>query len=267
MLWEETVETVALIQFEERADLARNGIGWKDCGADWRELNSHAASIIGLSDLLNIGYEWMGRENADRLMQQLIHGCDYLCLCQQRASDLGLPDGAMVHELPNHTITILQDHGQAVVALAKAAKFVYEVDPESSMMYLDAAARAYDYLIHQCRPSTLGNFSHFSHGAPEGYVPNGFMTNDLLLMAWGGVELYASGVEAYKNDAVALMDQVLSRQVPASEAEDGLYGHFYTFEDKAFTEKAFIHHGLGHDTGVIVQPLSFSVGADVGSLA
>lgn len=251
VLWNETVETVALTQFEERAELARNGIGWKDCGADWRELNSHAATIIGFCDLLNLGYEWMGRDNADRLIDQIIHGCDYLCLCQQRAEDLGLPEGAMVHELPNHAITIPQDHGQAVVALAKAAKLVYEIDRESSMMYLNAAVRAYDYLLHLCRPSTLGNFSHYSHGAPEGYVPNGFMTNDLLLMAWGGVELYASGVDVYLHDAVAIMDQILERQVPKSEAEDGLYGHFYTFADKAFTEKAFMHHGLGHDTGVM----------------
>lgn len=251
LLWNETVEPVALQQFEERAELARNGIGWKDCGADWRELNSHASAIIGLCDLLNNGYEWMGRENADRLMDQIIHGCDYICLCQQRAEDLGLPDGAMVHELPNHPIIIPQDHGQAVVALAKASKLVYEVDRERGMLYLDTAARAFDYLIHECRPSNLGGFSHYAHGAPKGYIPNGFMTNDLLLMAWGGVELYNAGVEVYKNDAIAVMDIVLSRQVPQSKAEDGLYGHFYTFDDKAFTEKAFIHHGLGHDTGVM----------------
>jgi hypothetical protein len=29
-----------------------------------------------------------------------------------------------------------------------------------------------------------------------------------------------------------------------------LYGHFYTFADHAFTEKAFVHHHVGHDTGM-----------------
>ncbi len=251
LLWNETVETVALKQFEQRAEMARNGIGWKDCGADWREANSHAASIIGLCDLQNIGYEWLGRENADRLMDQIIHGCDYLCLCQQRAADLGLPDGALAHELPNHAVIIPQDQGQAVVALSKAARLVYEVDRERGMLYLDAAACAYDFLIHQCQPSRLGNFSHLSHGAPKEYLPNGFMTNDLIMMAWGGVELYASGCTEYQNDAIAIMEQILARQVPESAAEDGLFGHFYTFDDHAFTEKAFMHHHVGHDTGVM----------------
>ncbi len=249
ILWHESVETVALTQFERRAELARNGLGWKDCGSDWREVNSHASTIIGLSDLLNIGYEWLGRENAERLMNQIIQGCDYLCLCQQRAADLGFPDGALVHEIPNHPVVIPQDQGQAVVALSKAARLVYEVDRESGMMYLDAAASAYDFLIHRCKPAELGNFSPLNHGGPEGYQPKGFMTGDLLMMAWGGVELYASGCQVYKNDAIAIMDKVLARQLPEIEAEDGLYGHFYTFDDRAFTEKAFIHHHVGHDTG------------------
>lgn len=250
ILWNESIEKVALTQFEQRAALARNGIGWKDCGADWREVNSHAASIIGLTDLMSIGYEWMGREGSERLMEQIMQGCDYLCLCQQRAADLGLPDGALVHELPNHAVVIPQDQGQAVVALAKASRLVYEIDRQRGICYLQAAVDAYEYLVNRCEPSKLGNFSALSHGAPSDYTPSGFMTGDLLMMVWGGLELFASGRQEYQTMTVRLLDELLARQVPQDKAEDDLYGHFYTFADHAFTEKAFVHHHVGHDTGM-----------------
>ncbi|MFW5745161.1 MAG: hypothetical protein ACOC2D_17955, partial [Spirochaetota bacterium] len=45
LLWEKTVVPVALDGMEERQRRARNGIGWKDCGASWREANSHATMV------------------------------------------------------------------------------------------------------------------------------------------------------------------------------------------------------------------------------
>lgn len=103
-LWNETITAVALDQLEERAKRARNGNGWKDCGADWREANSHATTIIGLCDLLSIGYEWLSAGDVDRLAAQIQHGCDYLALCQDKAERIGHPKGALAHELPNHML-------------------------------------------------------------------------------------------------------------------------------------------------------------------
>ncbi|MGC1376920.1 MAG: hypothetical protein WA821_11875, partial [Anaerolineales bacterium] len=126
LLWHSTVKTIAIEQFERRAELARFGLGWKDCGSEWREVGSHTGALIGLLDLLNIGYEWLGRDDALRLAKQIMHGCDYLVTCQQRAADLGWETGAVVHEMPNHPTLIPQDQGQFVVALARAARHIYE---------------------------------------------------------------------------------------------------------------------------------------------
>lgn len=251
LLWDETIRTVAIEQFELRSELARFGKGWKDCGSDWREVGSHTGALIGLLDLLNIGYEWLGNTDSRRLAQQILHGCDFLVACQQRASDLGWPDGSLVHEIPNHAVLIPQDVGQSVVALAKASRYLYEIDPPRSLDYLERAARAYEFLTRQCRPSKLPHFSAKLHGAPERYLPTSFMTGDLLMMVWGAIELAISGRPMYLEEAVFRVREILRRQVRKENPEGEFYGHFYTFEDCLFTEKAFLHHHVGHDTSMM----------------
>lgn len=274
-LWHSTVKTVAIEQFERRAELARFGNGWKDCGSDMREVGSHTGALIGLLDLLNIGFEWLGREESLRLAKQIMHGCDYLITCQQRAADLGWEAGALVHEMPNNPVLILQDQGQFVVALAKAARHIYELDPQRGMDYLRRAAAAYEFLTRKCQPSTLPHFSAKLHGAPEGYLPSpltsvskeerpehraetdevmmqtGFMTGDLLMMVWGAVELAKSGKPQYLDEAVRRAGEILRRQATKDKPEGEFYGHFYAFDDLVYTEKAFIHHHIGHDTSMM----------------
>lgn len=257
-LWNSTVKAVAIEQFERRAELARFGLGWKDCGADWREVGSHTAALIGLLDLLNIGFEWLGRVDSLRLARQIIHGCDYLVTCQQRAADLGWEAGALVHEMPNHPVLIPQDQGQFVVALAKAARHIYELDRERGLDYLKRAAAAFEFLTRRCQPSSLPNFSAKLHGAheqyallPSGEQVRGFMTGDLLMMVWGAVELAKSGKPQHLDEAVVRATEILRRQVTKDKPEGEFYGHFYAFGDLAYTEKAFIHHHVGHDTSMM----------------
>lgn len=251
LLWDETIRTVALDQFEARARLARFGKGWKDCGSDWREVCSHTAALIGLVDLLNIGFEWLGQEDSLRLARQIIHGCDYIVSCQERAAALGWPEGAIVHEIPNYPVLITQDLGQSVVALASASRNIYEVDPARGLDYLHRAAKIYEFLTRHYRPSILPNFSALAHGAPAEYTPTSWMTGDLMMMAWGGLALAQAGRTEYLDEAVRRAGEVLRRQVRKEAPEGGLYGHFYTFEDCAFSEKAFIHHHVGYDTGLL----------------
>ena len=59
----------------------------------------------------------------------------------------------------------------------------------------------------------------------------------------------AADTEYYIKKAEKLAEQVMRRQVPKSKSEDGLYGHFYTYDSCDFTEKANTHHHFGYDTG------------------
>jgi hypothetical protein len=250
LLWRETVEPIALDQLEERARRARNGIGWKDCGAEWREANSHATTLIGLCEVLSVGFEWLTDEQIRRLRRQIIHGCDYLLILQDAGEGIGAPAGALVHEIPNHLVLIPGDTAQAVVALAHAGRLLADTHPETSAEYIERAALAMDYLILEAEPYKGGNFSAMNHGAPEGFhVPDEFMTRDLAMMMWGCLQLFAAGKPAYKRHAARFAREVMARQVPEDRAEDGLYGHFYTFASADFTEKANCHHHVGHDTG------------------
>jgi hypothetical protein len=74
--------------------------------------------------------------------------------------------------------------------------------------------------------------------------------------------LYLCGKTEYENDIFKTADVIMSRQIPKNKAEDGLYGHFYTFSDGAYSEKSNVHHSTGHDCGAIyphnIIPLIFA---------
>ncbi|TFH05557.1 MAG: hypothetical protein E4H09_01805, partial [Spirochaetales bacterium] len=252
ILWNATVEAVAIEQFEHRAEVARNRIGWKDCGAEWRECNSHASAIIGLNQVLSVGFQWLTADLVERLTNQIIHGCDYLGILQDTGQRIGAPDGAFVHEIPNHLVVIPGDTAQSVVALAHAGRLLADTHPEKGREYVVRAGRGMNYLLLHARPSGGQGFSTLNHGAPEDFVvPPEFMTRDLAMMMWGCLELYAAGCPDYQHHATRLAREVMARQVPRELAEGGtngdpeLYGHFYTFASARITEKANCHHGVG----------------------
>ena len=143
VLWDETVRPVALEQLEERARVARNGSGWKDSGGAWREVNGHATTLIGLTDLLDLAHYAFSPDEVRRLVAQIVNGCDYLATCQDKAEDLGLGEGAMVHEIPHFLQVIPADLAQSTVALARASRFVYEHDRARANDYLRRAEKAF----------------------------------------------------------------------------------------------------------------------------
>jgi hypothetical protein len=252
LLYQKTVETVGPAQLEIRADWARNGVGWHDCGApaSLRELNSHATTVIGLCDLVKGGERFLWKETVERINQQIIHGCDYIALCQDAAVGLGMADGAVIHEINGRNVVLPGNVAQSVVALATAAKFLSDVYPQKAAEYRARAIRAYRYLLADCTPFGPDGFSALNHGAPHDYTPtDDFMTRDLLMMCRASVRLAGLGVNHARYHAIRFAREVVARQVPEEAAEDGLWGHFYTFADAAFTEKAFVHHHVGHDTG------------------
>lgn len=254
LLYRETVEVVGPAQLEIRADWARNAVGWHDCGApaSLRELCSHTTTVIGLCDLLKGAERFLPRDMVERINAQIIHGCDYIALCQDAAARLGIADGAAVHEITGQNVVIPGNIAQAVTALATASALLSDSHPEKAAEYGSRALRAYRYLLADCTPFGTKGFSATNHGAPPDYLPgDDYMTRDLLMMCWASVRLAALGVEHARYHAVRFAREIVGRQVPEAAAEDGLWGHFYTFADARFTEKAFVHHHVGHDTGAV----------------
>ncbi len=253
LLWQRTWKMVALEQNERRARLAMNKVGWQDCGAAWQEANSHTALVDGFCDLLEFAADRVTGEDLKRLEDQIINGCNYLCLLQDRAAELGKGPGALSHQKPVfEEFTLLGDASKAAVAWARASRFLSDTHAVKKREYLDRAVRAFAWL--KTAHPVPNAFSRINHGAPKDFtVPDEWMTRDLLMMCRAAVELTFCGREAYRAEAVAFAAQVMRRQVPRDRAEDGLFGHFYTFEHADFTEKAWVHHlernELGGDAG------------------
>ena len=250
LLWDKTAVLVGIDQFERRAERARNQLGWKDCGSTLRESVSHAIAIIGLTDLYNVGFEWLKEDNSRRLREQLIQGADYLVLLADKAAETGYPKGAMFHEIPSHMLVLPRSIAQSVIAWARVSKLIAGTNSEKSRQYIEKAKAGFEYFLNGLKPHNSKGFSHSNHGAPNDYVkPDEWETRDLILWMWGGLELVSAGFSEYKEGVFRLADEIMERQVTASEAEDGLYGHFFAFSDRAYTEKANVHHHIGHDTG------------------
>lgn len=249
-LWAATWKMVALEQNERRARLAMNKVGWQDCGAAWQEANSHAALVDGFCDVLEFAGDRIAGDDRRRLEAQIVTGCDYLSLLQDRAAELGLGAGALSHQKPRfEEIVLPADVSKAAVAWARAARFLSPAHAAKKQDYLGRAERAFKWL-QTARP-VRNAFSRINHGAPPDFaVPDDWMTRDLLMMCRAALELACCGRDACRDDAASLAARVMRRQVPRERAEDGLFGHFYTFDHCGFTEKAWVHHLERDEAGI-----------------
>ena len=61
------------------------------------------------------------------------------------------------------------------------------------------------------------------------------------------ISLYKAGKVGLKEKAIALVNEILGRQIPEHRAEYGFYGHFYTYPGYDFSEKANYHCGAWHE--------------------
>jgi hypothetical protein len=241
LLWEKSWKLVALEQNERRARLAMNGVGWQDCGAAWQEANSHAALVIGFTDMLEFTPERLAGEDRKRLEAQIITGCDYLALLQDWAPQMGHAPGALSHQKPKYQeMALISDVTKAAVTWARSSRFLSDAHAEKKKDYQNRAHKAFEWAA-QTTPLTVG-FSPINHGAPRDYLaPAEWMTRDLFMMVWAALEIAELGDSAYLPYAVEWAEKGMRRQISKSEAEGGYYGHFRTFEKSPFTEKAWIH--------------------------
>ncbi len=78
-----------------------------------------------------------------------------------------------------------------------------------------------------------------------------------MMIVWAGLELANSGRPEYLEEAMQRAREVLRRQVQQDSPEGIFFGQFRTIDEGAFTEKAFIHHHVGYDTGILFDHYIF----------
>jgi hypothetical protein len=248
ILWNETWYKTALAHLKIRDSLSyKPEGGWKDCGSPLQEVSSHIIMLNALCDLVELtGSELTSSELQD-VYQQMIVGADYVAFCQDKAKEIGFQEGAVVHEMRENYKVVTGNVAKTAMILARISRLIKNENQQLAESYLERSIKAYNWIATYGPVLHWENNDYFAitHGAPYGMYkpPKEWMTRDLIMMMWASVELYKCGETKYKQNALDYANQIINRQVTKDKAEEGLYGHFYTYDSYDFTEKANIHCG------------------------
>ena len=248
LLWNETWYATALEHLLVRDSLSYQPEGgWKDCGSTLQEVSSHAIMLNGLCDLLEQVPLSRIEAHRDLIREQLVVGADYIAHCQDRAFQLGYQEGAVVHETRENLKVVTGNVAKTAMILARISRLLEESNGTKSREYKKRALKSYSWIDRygpQLHWENSDNFA-ITHGAPYGMKrpPEEWMTRDMVMMMWAALELWKCGETEYKQKAVGWARKIMARQVPREKNEEGLYGHFYTYDSFDFTEKANIHCG------------------------
>lgn len=248
LLWNETWYKTALAHLKIRDSLSyKPEGGWKDCGSPLQEVSSHIIMLNALCDLIELTASELTDSEIEEVNKQLVVGANYVTQCQDKAKELGFQEGAVIHEMRENYKVVTGNVAKTAMILARISRLIKKDNTRLAQTYLERSVKAYNWI------STYGPVLHWensnnyaiTHGAPYGMKrpPKEWMTRDLLMMMWASVELYKCGETKHKQNAIDYAKQIMARQVPQDKAEEGLYGHFYTYDSYEFTEKANIHCG------------------------
>lgn len=257
LLWEKTWWPVSVDQAERRARLAKNRVGWQDCGSHWQEANSHSAFLVGLLDILERAPARLNEDEHHRLEAQIVNGCAYLARLQDLAQTNGHGEGALVHEIPTFENEVLPgDVIQAALVWARAARLLGPLWDAEKRDFTGRSRRAFDW-FQSAAPCGARGFNPTAHGVEADWnVPDEHLTCDLMLAlsaAWELSRVVAAPEEVARLEATAfaLARRIGARQVEREAGQNGLWGYFRTFDSDDLPEKAWLHSlgksGLGSD--------------------
>ena len=252
ILWNESAELASVDILERRKHFTNLNAGWQDAGTLWVESPAQSAMVIGLTELLLEAPQKLDENFKKRIYEQLVIGCDYLVMTQQKAEELSYKRGAMSHDLFGHEHDILPgDVSKAVVALLRTARLLPDSYRKKSKTYRDAADLSLHWLLNEAKP--LGNygFSYAQRGLPKSTaIPaNQFQTRHLVTQCWAALESWKTGNKNARKHAARLADEIIERQIPESSAEHGFYGHFYEYRSLPHSQKSWSHGIVNNQFG------------------
>ena len=262
VLWEETIRLASVDILERRKHFTKVGAGWQDAGALWAESPAQSAMIIALTELLVQTPELFDATFTARIHEQLTVGCDYLVMTQEKAEELGFPEGALSHDLLGHEKDILpHDASKAVVALLRTARLLPDKYADRRDRYREVARKAYAWVTGPAKPMGDYGLSRHQRGLTESVaIPNDeWQTRQLLMFCQAALEMDREGRAGAQVEAVGYARRVMDRQVTKDEPEEGYYGHFREYDSLPHTEKAWSH-------GIVPSPEGSQFGSDMGGI-
>ncbi len=236
--------------------------GWRDCASEIRELSSHVVTLHGLTDMYDNKtlYNSLSQSYKDKLIAQILWGCDYLVFSQERSSN-PLTNGRFNHDGARQTdygttdFHNWHDTAYAITGLMRAYEVVKDIRPDRAAAYLACAKLAYENAVY--RPYNLAsdiagksnadgvnygtnetnytnNLARSSYDRPSDWtIPTTLKTKDKLTFTWACTLLYRNTNEQkYLDSAVAYAKSAAERQfVDWENPIEGVFGNFYAFED------------------------------------
>ncbi|QGY47539.1 hypothetical protein GM418_28870 [Maribellus comscasis] len=252
ILWDSSIEWSSVDMLERRRHFTKVGAGWQDAGTLWVESPAQSAMIIALEELLEISPQRFEQSFIQRIYTQIMVGCDYLVMTQEKARELGFPPGAMSHDLLGHEKDILpQDVMKAVIALAKATQLLSDSFGEKKQKYEEVARLSFQWLLDKAKPMGDYGYARIQRGlAEDAKIPKDeYPTRDLLLMCRAVLEMRKFECPGAEELAFWYAKQVMDRQRSRENSESGFYGHFYEYKSMQHSEPSWTHGIVGSEFG------------------
>ena len=172
ILWNECYSTIAFDFLEARAENTLTGKGWRDSGSDLQEFSSHVVAIDGLCDLIELGEGIVTESEKHTIRKHLIRGCSLLVHLQDKAKEMGLGEGAVLHEdRQDHVVT--GNVAKAAMIFARTSRILRESYPDLAQEYLQRAIKAFQWIAKNGPIVNEEEQKFYApvHGAPDGTMP------------------------------------------------------------------------------------------------
>lgn len=262
ILWNSTIEWASVDMLERRRHFTGVGAGWQDAGTLWVESPAQSAMIIALEELLEKRRDSFYEAFKKRIYEQIVCGCDYLVLTQEKAHELGFETGAMSHDVLKHESDILpHDASKAVLALMMAFRLLPDSYSEKKLKYKTVASLAFQWLLNKAKPMGDYGYVKMQRGlSDEEQIPkNEWPTRDLITLLRASLEMMKNGDAGTETLAIDFAQQIMSRQIPKEKAQCGFYGHFFEFESMEHAEPSWTH-------GIVPGSQGSQFGTDMGGV-